>query len=155
MKLNMKKYANLKQDDTLYGLLAAHKLSNTYIRIFDSEQENKIIIELCDNPKKWEDIKKAFPLGENFKSLSRLQMGVSKMVIKYLTPEQILSSMLSILKVEKLKFKITINDKISSDGYCIIEIISKQKEKLLGAIAKLINVSPQKKIEIIEKNLII
>ena len=150
----MKKHTNLKQDDTLYGLLTAYKLSNTYVRIFDSEQKNEVIIEFCKNPKKWEEIAKTFPLGEDFKIVSRLQIGVSKMVIKYLTPEQILNSMWDIMGLEKSKFKIMVNDKTVSDGYCIIKITSKQKRKLFEAIAKLINVSPQKKIEIIEKNLI-
>lgn len=153
--LTMRKYSNLKQnDDTLYGLLSAYKSLNTYIRVFSSDKENKIVIELCDNPKKWEEIRKAFPLGEDFKSVSKLQLGISKIIIKYLTPEQILNLMLDILKLEKIKLKITVNNKILSDNYCIITIASKQKDKLFGAIAKLINVSSQKKIEIIEKNLI-
>ena len=46
----MKKKNKIK-DDSLYGLLTVYKSYYTYIKIFASENDKKIVIQLSDNPK--------------------------------------------------------------------------------------------------------
>ncbi len=146
----MKKNNNIK-DDTLYGLLTSYKGLITYLRVFEDEEAKIIVVQLTDNPKHWKNIPEEMYAG--FRELSRLDIGVSKLSIKYLKPLHIAGILLSAINLPAKAEKVKKIDMLNEGNYLIFEIPIKYKKKIIHGVTKVSNLSPQKKYEIIEKSL--
>lgn len=51
----MKNSAIIKvnRDDSLFGLLASYKANSTYVRVIAYEDEQRIEVQITDNPRNW------------------------------------------------------------------------------------------------------
>ena len=140
-----------KADENLYGLLETYKVFNTYIRVFQSEDEKNLCIEFTGNPKDW----KVHTLEqfESYHEISRLGIGIDKKIIKYILPHHIIGILgpLAGIKIEQNRAKIT--DNLESEGYYLIETSARYKTRAFQGIKKLINLKPHKKFELLEKSL--
>lgn len=145
-----KKYKTHK-DDSLFGLLSSCKPNNTYFKVLVSEKENFISVILTDNPGKWPGI--SISKYSNCNELKRLEIGNPKLSLKYLCPEHLVRSLGPLLGIKIPISKAMIIDKIANEGYFILEMPIRYKEKLLYGVNKILNLSPEKKYEIMEKSI--
>lgn len=138
-----------EEDDSLFGLLSSYKIFNTYFRVFESEEDDKVVLQISDNPKNWSRI----PEGkyENYRQLKRLEIGTQKSSVKYINPEHLIKYMGSLLGTRLPIKKVSITNNIDNDGYFILETSLKYKPVLLQSIKRIVTLSPQKKYEILEK----
>ena len=139
------------KDDSLYGLLSWHKSNYTYVRVLLSDEEDIISIQLADNPKRFTDIPSDRYRG--YRMLRRLEIGVTKISLKYLTPKILVSVLGPLLEINIPVEKVMLTDNIAGNGYYIIETSLKYRPRILQAVKKIINMSPQKRYEILEKYL--
>jgi len=140
-------------DDSLYGLLLSYKSNNTYIKVLVSEKGGSIAVLLTDNPRRWNPI--IFERYKEYKELRRLEIKAEKLSLKYLNPYHIVSILGASLGIKVPVDKIFIINKIDNDGYYIFETSLKYKQRVLISIRRILNLSPQKKYEILEKCLAI
>jgi hypothetical protein len=138
-----------KNDDSLFGLLAAYKTYVTYLRLLISEKEKKIVVQMTENPGNW--LKNTDEKYKNFRVLRRLEIGAAKLSIKYLLPEHILKIIGITLGIDMPVNSIVINNNIDQNGILTLEASIKYKTKILHAMNRLLKISPQKKYEILEK----
>ncbi|HEY1405531.1 MAG TPA: hypothetical protein VF857_02880, partial [Spirochaetota bacterium] len=89
MKITSKKVREREPDDSLFGLLAAYKASNTYFRIMVNEKRKQAIFQMTDNPRYFLTIEGNEKL-EGFHALKRSEMSITKLSVKYLSPEHVL-----------------------------------------------------------------
>ncbi len=148
MKASRKK-APHDGDDTLFGLLAMFKANATYIRLLKSEEESLISLQLTGNPGNWKSIPE--DKYESFKKLRRIEVGVTKLMIKYISPEHIVSIMGPLLGIKLPLDKMVVINSLEENGIYIIEAPLKYKSRIILGVKKLLNLSPQKKYEILEK----
>jgi hypothetical protein len=71
------------KDDSLFGLLSSYKQFNSYVRVFDDEEHDEIILAITSNPKFWKNMPESYL---SLKELKRLELGVDKLSIKYVEP---------------------------------------------------------------------
>jgi len=141
-----------KKDDTLFGLLSIYKSFGTYFRLLISEEDKFISVQMTDNPKNWPDLSDERYI--NARVLRRLEIGCSKLVIKYIKPVHIIKVKGTFLGI-KLSAKTTkIIDHLEDKGYFILETSIKQQKKIIEGVNKILNLSSQKKYEILEKCLL-
>ncbi len=148
MKPGIKKELE-KKDDSLYGLLSLYKQYNTYVRVFVSEENDSVSVWLADNPSRWSSVSQ-----EEYKpyhELRRLEIGVAKLSTKYVSPSHILKVKGPFLGVRIPADRLRIYNRLEDEGYYIIETSVKYKAKLLQSIKRILNLSPSKKYEILEK----
>jgi len=138
-----------EEDDSLFGLLSSYKVFNTYFRVLESETDQKVVLQISDNPKKWSLIPEE--KYENYRFLKRLEIGTQKSSIKYISPEHLIKYMGSLLGTKLPVKKVSITNNIDNEGYFILETSLKYKPLLLQSIKRISNLSPQKKYEILEK----
>ena len=151
MKMKQQPRKGIQKDDSLFGLLSLNKYNNTYIRILVSQSKSSLVLQMTDNPKNWTNIP-----GEKYaeyRILRRLELGVAKISIKYLTPQNLLSVMGPLLGIRIPQAKVVIINNLSGAGYYILETSLKYKDKMLQGVRKIFNLSPQKRYEILEKSL--
>ncbi|MBN1495270.1 MAG: hypothetical protein JXA07_00780 [Spirochaetes bacterium] len=139
------------KDDSLYGLLSSYKSNNTYFRILVSEEEDSLLVQLTDNPKNFEPVSKDRPRA--YRPLRRLEIGVAKASLKYVLPENLIEVLGPLLDFNIQPDKVVITDGLKKNGIYGIETSMKYKMKLIHGVKKIINMSPQKKYEIMEKYL--
>ncbi len=151
MRMTMRKgkEARRPEDDSLFGLLSSYKVFNTYFRVLESPSEDKIVLQITDNPANWLKIPKENYPG--FKVLRRLEIGVQKLSVKYLAPDHLIKALGLMLGINLPFKKATVTNNIDRDGYYILETSLKFKHELLYTLKKIITLSPQKKYEILEK----
>ncbi len=150
MKHASKHIARVK-DDTLFGLLSSYKSSHTYVRILESVTDDSIILQLTDNPGNFNRAQQ-----EKFKAyriLRRLEIGIPKMSLKYLTPTCIVSELGPMVEINIPYEKAVVVDGLHKDGVYTIETSLKYKTKILQGVKKLLGMSPQKRYELLEKYL--
>ena len=138
-----------RRDDSLYGLLSSYKSNYTYIKVFVSEEDHSIVLLLADNPKRFFDM----PVEKfrNYRMLSRLEMGIAKISIKYLSPENLIVVLGPLLGFTIPTEKSVMIDSLKKDGYYSMETSLRYKTRMLQGVKKLINMSPHKRYEILEK----
>jgi len=146
------KKGNERRDDSLYGLLSLYKLHTTYFKVTVSEEDEMMALWVTDNPGKWNIVKDT--RYENHRELRRLEMGVSRLSLKYLHPEQIIDVRGPLLGIRFPSERTAVVDTYRKAGVHIIETSLKHRKKLLQGLWSLINLSPAKKFEIIEKSII-
>lgn len=139
------------EDDTLFGLLSSYKIYNTYFKLLYSNESDKLIIISTDNPKKWLNI--ITDRYKNFTSFRRLDIGIPKLFVKYLSPQHLILHFGSLLGFKIPPHRATIINNLDKDGYFIIETSLKYKYIVFQGIKRIINLTPQKKYEILEKQI--
>jgi hypothetical protein len=146
----MDKITRIK-DDSLYGLLSSYKSNYTYARIMVSDENDSVIFQLTDNPKNFQPVP-----GENYKTyrlLRRLEIGAPKIFLKYVVPENLVAVQGPLLEFSIPPDKVVITDSLKKSGIYAIETSMKYKTKIIQGVRKMLNMSPQKKYEILEKYL--
>ena len=148
MKAGAKK-AKKDKDDSLYGLLSSYKSSTTYLRVLVSEEDDSVVVQLTDNPGNFQ----ALPLEpfKNHRALRRLELGVPRMSIKYVLPEYLIDVMGPLLEFNIPFDKAVIIDGIQKDGIYSIITRLKYRMKVIQGARKILNLSPQKRYELLEK----
>ncbi|MCP4134800.1 MAG: hypothetical protein GY754_27750 [bacterium] len=149
MKAGSKKDNKHKKDDSLFGLLSSYKFNNTYFRILVSEDDEMLSLQLTDNPGSWKQIEES--AYKKFKILRRLEIGCTKLSIKYINPRQLIMIKGESLGASLPSTKTEIIDHIEDLGFYIINTPLKYKKKVFTVVNNLLKLTPQKKYEIIEK----
>ncbi len=150
MKPSEKNIARTK-DDTLYGLLSSYKSSYTYLRILMSEDDDSIILQLTGNPKNFEGLDQ--DKYAHYRALRRLEIGAPKVFLKYIVPENLIAILGPTLELNIPADKVVITDSLKKNGIYAIETTLKYKMKMVQGVRKMLNMSPQKRYEVIEKYL--
>lgn len=152
MKLQSKeRIDNIKSDDdTLFGLLSISKIYNTYFRILINEENTNLLLQLTGNPKKWPKISEERYKG--FRTLKRSELGMIKLSVKYLSPEHLIEQLGSMLGIKAPENEISISNNLDIDGFYSLELKSKYLPDIISAIQKIIDLSPEKKYELLEKS---
>ncbi len=143
---------NIRRDDSLFGLLSLYKSYNTYFRILENDDRDEVAVIIVSNPKIWRDISEGDL--ENFKDIRRLRLGVTKMSLKYLLPEHLIGVLGPMAGIKIPANKADIINSLENKGYYIIRTSKKYMSRVLSGMKKLINLSPQKKYEILEKSFV-
>ena len=149
MALPKKEKGKKIEDDSLWGLLSPYKSNCSYLRILICEEKDSIVIQITDNPKNWLQ-----PQDENYidyRQLKRSEIGALKFSIKYLSPEHLVSQLGPVLGIKLPPDKYSIINGIDKNGCYTIETESKYIPEVIQNIKKIINLSPQRKYEILEK----
>lgn len=139
------------KDDSLFGLLSSYKQFNTYVRVLIDEENSSLAVVLTANPKFWQNL--PAEIYSTYRNMKRLELGVEKLSIKYILPQHLVKTMgpaagIS-LSSEKYEFENVLTDK----GYYVIRVQQKYMVKVMSGVKKMINLSPQKKYEILEKSM--
>ncbi|OHD65643.1 MAG: hypothetical protein A2176_13450 [Spirochaetes bacterium RBG_13_51_14] len=150
MKPSTKNITRVK-DDSLFGLLSPYKSSYTFVRVLVSPVDDCIIVQLTDNPKNFHAVPQE-KFG-NFRILRRLEIGVLKLSLKYVVPENLIRVLGPMLVFNILPDRVVITDSLAKDGIYSIETSLKYKQKMIQGVKKLLNMSPHKRYEIVEKYL--
>ena len=137
------------EDDTLFGLLSSYKIYNTYFRILKNEQSDSLIAQITSNPKKWPKIEGDRYNG--FRQLKRSELDIIKLSVKYLLPEHLLAQLGPTIGINITENEAAISNSLDTDGYYSIETNSKYLPNIISAIEKIIELSPEKKYELLEK----
>ncbi len=143
------KNATRVKDDSLYGLLSSYKASCTYIRLLVSEEDDSVILQLTGNPKNFSAVTPE--KFNNYRVLRRLEIGATKQFLKYVMPDNLIAVLGPLLEMNIPPDKVVITDSLKKDGLYAIETSLKYKLKMIQGIRKILNMSPQKRYEVIEK----
>ena len=139
----------IKIDESLFGLLSLYKAFNTYIRVLISEGDKKMSLQLTDNPVNWKNIPAEDYKG--FRQMTRLEMGVDKLSVKYLNLRYMVKNMGPLLSLKLAPEKVNVINELEEKGYFLLDTSLQYRKKVLQAVNKILTMSPQKKYEIIEK----
>ncbi len=139
------------EDDTLYGLLSMYKVYNTYFRILQNKENEKLTLQMTDNPKKWPKLTDDKYKG--YKLLKRAEIGIIKLSVKYLCPEHLIEQFGADIGLKLPEDETTITDELKTGGYYTIETNAKHLAAIVALLNKLIELTPKKKYELIEKSL--
>jgi len=148
MKKKLKERA-INKDDTLFGLLVPYKQNNTYIKVLINEVEGEIIVSLTENPKFWTNLPS--DMTSSFRNMKRLELNTERMFIKYILPEQLIKSAGVTAGINLSMDKVNTENLLKEKGYYLIKTSTRHLNKVLVSVKKLLNLSPSKKFEIIEK----
>ncbi len=149
MKLSAKKNIARIKDDSLYGLLSSYKSNCTYIRVLVSEEEDSVIMQMTDNPKNFHALSRDAYM--NYSMLRRLEIGAPKIFLKYVVPENLIAVLGPMLELNIPPDKVVITDSIKKDGIYAVETTLKYRLKMIQGVRKILNMSPQKRYEVLEK----
>ena len=145
------KKMNRIKDVSLYGLLSSYKSNCTYMQILVSESDDSVIAQLTDNPKNFQA--QSREKYKNYRTLTRLEIDTPRIFLKYLVPENLVAVLGPFLELNIPEDKVVITDSLRKDGIYSIETNVKYKLKVIQGIRKILNMSPPKKCEILEKYL--
>ena len=150
MKSPIKDKKDIKktEDDTLFGLLSMYKVYNTYFRILIDENNN-IALQITDNPKKWPNIKNGRYKG--YRMLKKSEIGIIKLFVKYISPVHLIDQLGPLLGVKLQEDEVFIFNNLENNGYYSLETKSEYLQYIISAIVKIIDLTPQKKYELLEK----
>jgi hypothetical protein len=154
MKITAKKTRDREPDDSLFGLLAAYKVINTYLRVFVNEKKKQITFMMTANPKFFPHTEGSADL-EGFRVLKRSELNVTKLSVKYLAPEHILEYTGDTIGLKLTTRNGKIHNRLKdSDKLFTLETSLSQLPALALTIKKIVALSPQKKYEIIERYMV-
>ena len=136
-------------DETFFGLLQAYKSNATYIRILESNQNNCISVQISDNPGKWKNIPDE--KYKSFRALRRMEIGATKLFIKFLTPAQLIEIRGPLLGIRIPVRECSIFANVNDENIHIIETGLHNKGRILSGVKTLLTLPPNKKLEIIER----
>ena len=135
-------------NETFFGLLQAYKSNATYVRVLESNQNDCISVQISDNPGKWKNI--TDEKYRSFRILRRMEIGVTKLLIKFLTPSQLIEIRGPLLGIRVPIKECSIFANVNGENIHIIETALHYKERMLNGVKNLLMLSPHKKLEIIE-----
>ncbi len=138
-----------QREDNLFGLLSSYKIFITYFRILVSSEENRISVQVTDNPKNWVNIDAKKYIS--YSQLRRLEIGIDSLSVKYVSPLHLLKIIGPLMGLKIPGDRVVIYNELLTKGFFIIETSLKYKNSVIQGIRKLINLPPQKKYEILEK----
>jgi len=139
----------LHKDDTLFGLLLPYKQNNTYVKVLINEEEGNLIVSLTENPKFWKNL--PTEITSSFRSMKRLEIDTEKMFIKYILPDQLIKSTGALAGINLSLDNVETENLLNEQGYYLIKTSTRYLNRVLSSVKKLLNISPSKKYEIIEK----
>jgi hypothetical protein len=148
-----KKKEPVNRDDSLFGLLASYKQFITYFRLLINEKAELISVQMTANPKNWNAIDAE--LFAEYRPMRRLELGCSKLSVKYLPPEIIIRVMGPMLGIKVPSEKASVENRLDDKGYFLLEIPVKYKDNIIEGISRILSFTPQKKYELLEKSLTI
>ena len=143
------KNEHIHRDDSLFGLLLSYKHYNTYVRVFLNKTDASVAVILTGNPKFWANLPAEITTA--YHSMKRLEIGVEKMFIKYILPEQLIKTAGVSAGINLPADKIEVENMLDEKGYYLIRTSTRYLNRVLSGVKKLLNLSPQKKYEILEK----
>lgn len=143
------KNEQIRKDDSLFGLLLSYKYYNTYIKVLLSETDASVAVVLTSNPKFWANIPQE--ITSHYRNMKRLEIGSDKLFIKYIKPEHLIKTEGISAGINLSSDKIEAENRLEESGYYIIRTSSKYLNRVLSGVKKLVNLSAQKKYEILEK----
>jgi hypothetical protein len=149
-KLKDKTESIKSEDDTLFGLLSAHKAYNTYFRILINEENNNLLLQITGNPKKWPA--PADDRYKDYRQLKRSELGTTKLSVKYLSPEHLIEQLGPDLGIKVPANDVSIANNLDADGFYSLELKSKYLQEIIQVIEKIIELSPERKYELLEKS---
>ncbi len=142
---------NAPKDDSLFGLLLSYKQFNTYVRVLVDDDRAMAAVVLTSNPKFWQNLPSE--VYSTYHTIKRLDLGVDKLFVKYILPQHLVKTLGPSAGINLSSDKYELDDSLSEKGYYAIRIPQKHMTKLLSGVKKMINLSPQKKYEILEKSM--
>jgi len=146
-----KKFKNehIHKDDSLFGLLLSYKHNYTYVRVFINEADASVAVVLTGNPKSWDYLPPE--ISVLYRSMKRLEINTDKMFIKYILPEHLVKTAGVSAGINLSADKIEVENRLDDKGYYLIKTSTRYLNRVLSGVKKLLNLSPQKKYEILEK----
>ena len=146
-----KKFKNehIHKDDSLFGLLLSYKHNYTYVRVFINEADTSVAVVLTGNPKSWDYLPPE--ISVLYRSMKRLEINTDKMFIKYILPEHLIKTAGVSAGINLSADKIEVENRLDDKGYYLIKTSTRYLNRVLNGVKKLLNLSPQKKYEILEK----
>jgi hypothetical protein len=144
---------NMNRDDSLFGLLSSYKSNTTYVRVMVDEEKQLIELQLTDNPKNWQDLGEI--KSEKRKILRRLELGVSSLSVKYISPSHLVKSLGPFLGLTVSADYLAVSNQLEEKNCYSISTSLKYRFKVIQAVRKLINLKPQKKFELLEKSIVL
>lgn len=139
------------KDDSLFGLLSSYKQFNTYVRVLSDDEKGLAAVVLTSNPGFWKNI--PAERYSSYRNMKRLELGVDRLSIKYILPEHLVKTLGPAAGINLSSDKYELENSLAENGYYIISVSHKYMSKLLSGVKKMINLSPQKKYEILEKSM--
>ena len=143
------KNEHIHRDDSLFGLLLSYKHYNTYVRVFLNKADASVAVILTGNPKFWINLPPEITIA--YHSMKRLEIGVEKMFIKYILPEHLIKTAGVSAGINLSADKIEVENRLEEQGYYLIKTSTRYLNRVLSGVKKLLNLSSQKKYEILEK----
>lgn len=143
------KNEHVHRDDSLFGLLLSYKHYNTYVRVFLNEANASVAVILTGNPKFWANLPPE--ITSEYHSMKRLDIGTEKMFIKYILPEHLIKTAGISAGINLSGDKLEVDNSLEEKGYYLIKTSARYLNRVLSGVKKLLNLSPQKKYEILEK----
>ncbi len=143
------KNEHIHKDDSLFGLLLSYKHYNTYVRVFLNEEEATVAVVFTGNPKSWSNLPPE--ISVLYRSMKRLEINTEKMFIKYILPEHLVKTAGASAGINLSADKIEVENRLEDQGYYLIKTSTRYLNRVLSGVKKLLNLSPQKKYEILEK----
>lgn len=137
-------------DDSLFGLLYSYKNLFSYIMVLESEDKELLAVIIAKNPAVFDEMLQS--RYERYKPVRKIKIGVARLFVKYISPEYIIKYYGPQLGIKIPENAVQIINNLDS-GYFILETPIDFKEQVLQCIKRIANMTPQKKYEIIEKNL--
>ncbi|MBN1498531.1 MAG: hypothetical protein JW982_00110 [Spirochaetes bacterium] len=151
MKYPGKKYHDQNEiDESLFGLLNAYKGFNTYIKLMVNDQKRRVMFMISDNPSAWSRISETEIAG--YTTVKRLKLQPRRMFVKFIGPEHIINYMGPTIGMKLPLKNVIIHDFLddSQKRYFSIEVPQKHMLSMMNTFKKLIDLTPQRKYEIIE-----
>lgn len=144
-----KKKGYVKKDDSLFGLLASYKANNTYVSVLSDDESQTLAVVLSGSPVNWSKIEDSEYRG--YRQMRRLELGVDRLFVKYLLPEQLIKISGPSVGISIPASRIEVEDQLLDRGYYVIKTGSRYIARVISGVKKIINMTPQKKYEILEK----
>ena len=144
-----KKKEYVKKDDSLFGLLASYKSNNTYVSVLSDEESQTIAVVLSGSPVMWSKMENSE--YRKYRQMRRLDLGVDKLFVKYVLPDQLIKIWGASAGISLPVNRIEIEDRIHDMGYYVIKTGARYLSRVVSGVKKIINMTPQKKYEILEK----
>jgi hypothetical protein len=138
------------EDETLFGLLSVYKIYNTYFRILINEEISNLLLQITGNPKKWPMI--VDDRYKGYRQLKRSELGIAKLSVKFLSPEHLIEQLGAVLGIKVPLNEVSISNNLDVDGFYSLELKLKYLQDIIAVIEKIIDLSPEKKYELLEKS---
>ena len=148
----MRKKKHPQGHDTSMQLLEAYRFNNTYIRVLESEKLDRILVQVTDNPRYWYACNGREEYRD-FRPLRRLEIGCSRLSISHVNHQQFISTRGPLLGIRIPVKNTEITPADENNGIHEFETSMEYREKILRGLCRLLAISPQQKIDIIEESI--